>query len=81
MLLGEVVEGGEVIPVAFQASGGGFLAVGSQLGAVLLTPAGAILAGGRFVQLVQRCPRLGPQALGELVQDVDGAVVLMPTSA
>ena len=81
MLLWEVVEDGEVVPVPFQALRGVGLAVGSQLGAVRDSQPSAGLAVRRLVHIVDGLAGLGVEPPREFVQNIQGAMVLMKSSS
>jgi hypothetical protein len=76
VLLGEVVEGDEVVPVPLQAVGGIGLSRGAELGVVgdPLLSVGLVVRG--LVHGVERLAGVSVEPPGELVQDVEGAVVL-----
>ncbi len=82
MVLGrEVVEGGEVIPVAEER-------LGRLVLAVLVEPDRGLVAAGlagraraRRPDLPQPAAGLGPEPLRKLVHDVQRAMHVMPTSA
>jgi hypothetical protein len=75
VLLGEVVEGDEVLGIALQAVGGVGLALGVQLQPGALRPRGSLVDG------VEPAAGLAMEAPGQLVEDVQRPVNVMPTSA
>jgi hypothetical protein len=81
VLLGEVVEGDEVLGIALQAVGGVGLALGVQLLGEAGTQPGALRPGGSLVDGVEPAAGLAMEAPGQLVEDVQRPVNVMPTSA
>jgi hypothetical protein len=81
VLLGEVVEGDEVLGIALQAVGGVGLALGVQLLGEAGTQPGALRPRGSLVDGVEPAAGLAMEAPGQLVEDVQRPVNVMPTSA
>jgi hypothetical protein len=77
----EVVEGGEIVPVAEQRLGRRILAAGVEPVGELVAPQLALAPGGRVPDRPEAVAELGLEALGHLVGEVHRLVDLMPTSA
>ena len=77
----EVVEGREVVPVAVERLGRLVLAGGMEPQGELVAAGLAGRPGRGRPDLPESPPGLRPEALGELVDQVEAAMVLMPTSA
>jgi len=78
VLLGEVVEGEEVLGVALQAVGGVGLALGAKLLGVGGAPPGAFRPRGGLVDDVEPGAGLGMETPEQLVEDVQAPVVPTP---
>ena len=81
MLLGKVVEGDEVLPVAQQRVRRGRLTLKPELGHIEISTLFRLSSGRCIPDGAQLLAHRTTETLGQLVQDVERSMVLMPMSA